>query len=74
MKRRKLHGKIHHEKSEVSAENQHRLFRFLSDFTCSAYAGVFQYAGVHGGGSPIMEKIGIRSFYDLESKKISLNT
>jgi len=54
---------------KVSAENQHRLFRFLSDFSCSSYAGVFQYAGVHGGGSPIMEKIGIRSFYDLESKK-----
>ncbi len=27
------------------------------------------YAGVHGGGSPVMEKIGIRSEYDLESKK-----
>lgn len=53
----------------ISAEQQHRLFRFISDFSCSAYAGVFQYAGVHGGGSPIMEKIGIRSFYDLESKK-----
>jgi len=32
-------------------------------------AGWGQYAGVHGGGSPIMEKIGIRSGYDLESKK-----
>jgi 4-hydroxyphenylacetate 3-monooxygenase/4-hydroxybutyryl-CoA dehydratase/vinylacetyl-CoA-Delta-isomerase len=54
---------------EVSAENQHRLFRFLSDFSCSAWGGVWQYAGVHGGGSPIMEKIGIRSQYDLEEKK-----
>jgi aromatic ring hydroxylase len=27
------------------------------------------YAGVHGGGSPVMEKIGIRADYDLESKK-----
>ncbi len=31
--------------------------------------GWAQYAGVHGGGSPVMEKIGIRSQYDLESKK-----
>jgi aromatic ring hydroxylase len=27
------------------------------------------YAGVHGGGSPVIEKIGIRAEYDLESKK-----
>lgn len=53
----------------VPPENLHRLFRFISDFSCSAMAGWSQYAGVHGGGSPIMEKIGIRSGYDLESKK-----
>lgn len=53
----------------ISVEKIHRLFRFISDFSCSAMAGWSQYAGVHGGGSPIMEKIGIRSEYDLESKK-----
>jgi aromatic ring hydroxylase len=56
-------------KPGVSSEKIHRLFRFISDFSCSAMAGWSQYAGVHGGGSPIMEKIGIRSGYDLESKK-----
>ena len=56
-------------KQGVSTENLHRLFRFISDFSCSAMAGWGQYAGVHGGGSPIMEKIGIRAGYDLESKK-----
>ncbi len=56
-------------KPGVSAEKLHRLFRFISDFSCSAMAGWGQYAGVHGGGSPIMEKIGIRAGYDLESKK-----
>ena len=56
-------------KPGISAENLHRLYRFISDFSCSAMAGWSQYAGVHGGGSPIMEKIGIRSGYDLESKK-----
>ena len=53
----------------ISAENQHRLFRFLDDFTVSAWCGMEQSAGIHGGGSPIMEKIGIRSNYDYESKK-----
>lgn len=56
-------------KPDVSAEKVHRLFRFVSDFSCSAYGGVNQYAGVHGGGSPIMEKIGIRANYDLEARK-----
>ena len=54
---------------DVSAEDQHKLFRFISDYSCSSMGGVYQYAGVHGGGSPVMEKIGIRSFYDIESKK-----
>ncbi len=54
---------------EVTADRQHKLFRFISDFSCSAVGGVMQYAGVHGGGSPIMELIGIRSQYDLESRK-----
>ena len=49
--------------------NQHRLFRFISDFTFLATAGLMQYVGVHGGGSPIMELIGIRGTYDLESRK-----
>lgn len=56
-------------KPDVPVEKLHRLFRFISDFTCSSSAGWAQYAGVHGGGSPIMEKIGIRAEYDLESKK-----
>jgi 4-hydroxyphenylacetate 3-monooxygenase/4-hydroxybutyryl-CoA dehydratase/vinylacetyl-CoA-Delta-isomerase len=56
-------------KPGVSAEKLHRLYRFISDYTCSAMGGWAQYAGVHGGGSPVMEKIGIRSEYDLESKK-----
>lgn len=53
----------------VSAENQHRLFRALSDVLCSSLGGVMQVAGIHGGGSPIMERIAITQQYDLESKK-----
>jgi len=56
-------------KPDVPAENQHRLFRLITDAICSGHAGVMQIAGIHGGGSPIMEKIAIMGQYDLESKK-----
>jgi 4-hydroxyphenylacetate 3-monooxygenase/4-hydroxybutyryl-CoA dehydratase/vinylacetyl-CoA-Delta-isomerase len=56
-------------KPGVPPEKLHRLFRFISDFSCSAMGGWTQYAGIHGGGSPVMEKIGVRSEVDLESKK-----
>ncbi len=53
----------------VSPAQLPRLYRFISDYSCSAMCGWALYAGVHGGGSPVMEKIGIRAEYDLESKK-----
>jgi aromatic ring hydroxylase len=56
-------------KEGVSAEDQHRCFRLLSDMLCSAHAGVLQVAGVHGGGSPIMERIAITAQYDIQAKK-----
>jgi 4-hydroxyphenylacetate 3-monooxygenase/4-hydroxybutyryl-CoA dehydratase/vinylacetyl-CoA-Delta-isomerase len=55
-------------KPGISPEDQHRLFRFISDFSCSALSGVWQYAGVHGGGSSVMERIAIRGQYDLRSR------
>ena len=56
-------------KEGVSAENIHRCFRMLSDTLCSALGGVMAVAGVHGGGSPIMEEILINLSYDFEAKK-----
>ena len=53
----------------VSAENQHRLFRTLGDMVCSGMAGISQIAGIHGGGSPVMEEIAILGSYDIEAKK-----
>ena len=53
----------------VSAENQHRLFRSISDMICSSFGGLALLGGLHGGGSPIMEKIAIRNQYDIESRK-----
>jgi aromatic ring hydroxylase len=54
---------------EVSPEDIYRLFAWVSDYTCSSVAGVYQYAGVHGGGSPIMEDIAIIRTYDMGEKK-----
>ena len=54
---------------KITAEQQHRLFRFLDDFTVSKWCGMEMSAGIHGGGSPIMEQIGIRTNYPLEEKK-----
>ena len=53
----------------IPAEYQHRCFRFISDLICSGFGGVWQIAGVHGGGSPIMETIAVLGNYDLEAKK-----
>jgi len=54
---------------KISAENQHRCFRAIADLNCSAFGGVWQYAGVHGGGSPIMETIALLANYDIEERK-----
>jgi 4-hydroxybutyryl-CoA dehydratase / vinylacetyl-CoA-Delta-isomerase len=54
---------------KVSAENMHRLQRTLSDYLASSWAGVWQVADVHGGGSPAMETIAILSNYDFEERK-----
>lgn len=53
----------------ISAENQYRANHLISDLFTSEYASIMQIAGVHGGGSPIMEDIAIMGNYDLESKK-----
>lgn len=54
---------------KISAENQHRCFRLISDLLASGWAGVGLGGQYHGGGSPIMETIGLLREYDLEAKK-----
>ncbi|MDI6846740.1 MAG: 4-hydroxyphenylacetate 3-hydroxylase N-terminal domain-containing protein [Candidatus Bathyarchaeia archaeon] len=56
-------------KEDVPPEKIHLCFRLLSDMLCSALSGVSAVAGVHGGGSPIMEEITIAATYDFEEKK-----
>ena len=52
----------------ISAENQHRLFRLISDLMASSWSGVELAGQYHGGGSPIMETIGLLRDYDLKPK------
>jgi aromatic ring hydroxylase len=54
---------------EITAEDQHRCFRLISDVVCSAMGGVTLIAGLHGGGSPVMEDIMLLKNYDMEAKK-----
>ncbi len=56
-------------KADVPAEKVQRCFRMLSDMLCSSLSGVMAVAGVHGGGSPVMEEILISATYDFEAKK-----
>ncbi|HIE17249.1 MAG TPA: aromatic ring hydroxylase [Dehalococcoidia bacterium] len=53
----------------VSIEDIHRAFRWVQAISCSELAGVMQYAGVHGGGSPRMEQIAIAGSYNVEQVK-----
>ena len=53
----------------VSSEDCYRAFLLANDLLCGEYSSViFQVAGVHGGGSPIMEDIAILGSYNLEEK------
>jgi 4-hydroxyphenylacetate 3-monooxygenase/4-hydroxybutyryl-CoA dehydratase/vinylacetyl-CoA-Delta-isomerase len=53
----------------VPIEDIHRAFRMVQAISCSEQAGIMQYAGVHGGGSPRMEQIAIMGSYDVEKTK-----
>ncbi len=54
---------------DVKVEDVLKAFYFVQTFSCTEIAGVSQYAGVHGGGSPRMEQIAIMGAYNLENPK-----
>jgi len=56
-------------RSDVPAENVYRCLFGISNILCSSLGGILAVAGVHGGGSPIMEDIAIWRSYDFEEKK-----
>jgi aromatic ring hydroxylase len=56
-------------RADVDPEVVHRAFRLAQDLLAGPVAANMQVAGVHGGGSPIMEDIAIWANYDIEEKK-----
>jgi len=54
---------------DVPIEDQIKFWLFMSEMTISGMAGSLNYAGYHGGGSPIMEQIAITSQYDINRTK-----
>jgi aromatic ring hydroxylase len=54
---------------DVDVHDVLKAFAWVQDMSCSEGAGVMQYAGVHGGGSPRMEQIAIMGAYNLENIK-----
>lgn len=57
---------------EVSAENQQRAFRLFQDIMASHWGGHKLIDALHGGGSPVIEKVGIYRDYNLlQSKNIA---
>ena len=54
---------------KISPEGSHRIWRLVENVSASPMASWYEIAGVHGGGSPIMETITLNAEYDYESKK-----
>jgi len=54
---------------DIPAENQHRAFRLFQDMMASAFGGHKLIDALHGGGSPVIEKVAIYRDADLEHSK-----
>jgi 4-hydroxybutyryl-CoA dehydratase / vinylacetyl-CoA-Delta-isomerase len=65
----KLVNKYTRRNPAYSEEATHRVLRMMENKLCSPFSGAEMVAGVHGGGSPIMETITMMSRYDLEPLK-----
>ncbi len=55
---------------KFSPEESHRIWRFVENIVASGMTAWYQIAGVHGGGSPIMETITLNAEYDYEYRKL----
>lgn len=54
---------------KLSPEESLKIWKFVENVGASSMASWYQVAGVHGGGSPIMETIALNLDYDFEDKK-----
>lgn len=55
--------------ANISSEDTYRCFQMVESQLCSHFSGTQMVAGMHGGGSPLMETITMMSRYDLEGLK-----
>jgi len=53
----------------LSPEASRKIWQFVENVGASSMASWYKIAGVHGGGSPIMETIALNIGYDFEDKK-----
>ena len=56
-------------RADISPENHYRAYALASDILTGEVGNALLVAGVHGGGSPIMEDIAIMGSYDVKGKK-----
>lgn len=54
---------------KISADESLKIWKFVEDVSTSPMASWYKIAGVHGGGSPVMETIALNLEYDFEDKK-----
>ncbi len=54
---------------KLSPETSRKIWQFVENVGASGMASWYKIAGVHGGGSPIMETIALSIGYDFEDKK-----
>lgn len=54
---------------DISAENQHRAFRLFQDMMASTWGGHKLIDYLHGGGSPVIEKVAIYRDHNIEHSK-----
>lgn len=53
----------------LSPEESQRIWRLVENLAASSISSWYEIAGVHGGGSPVMETIALNQSYDYESRK-----
>jgi aromatic ring hydroxylase len=53
----------------LTADYSLKLWKFIEDISASPMTAWYEIAGVHGGGSPIMETIALSLEYDFETRK-----
>jgi len=66
---RKDMEKLMKRNSDISYEEACHIWRFVESLAASPMTSWYQIAGVHGGGSPIMETITLNAEIDYEAKK-----